>query len=98
MKAKKLIHGMTNTAEEKMPVTIENTSGKLDPTPARLPLKSIDDVRLEMAKVYREMKGGSVDTNDGSKLVYVLGQISKMIELYDIENRIKLLEIKNGNN
>lgn len=76
----------------KEPVTVDNTSGRLDPTPAKIDLKTIDDVRLEMAKVYRAMKGGKIETSDGTKLVYVLGQIGKMIEVHDIEQRLTLLE------
>ena len=87
------------SAETKTPVTVDGRGEIVSPTSSsRLPLKTIDDVRVECARVYREMRSGLIDTSDGSKLVYVLGQISKMIELYDIENRIKLLEIKNGNN
>ena len=82
---------MQETAS-KEPVTVDNASGRLDPTPAKIDLKTIDDVRLEMAKVYREMKSGKIETSDGTKLVYVLVQIGKMIELYDIENRLTLLE------
>jgi hypothetical protein len=38
------------------------------------------------------MKSGEIETSDGTKLVYVLGQIGKMIEVHDIEKRIELLE------
>ena len=73
--------------------TIDNASGKLMHTPSKkIDLATVDDVRLEMARVYRDMKGGRIETSDGTKLVYVLGQIGKMIELYDIENRLTLLE------
>ena len=76
----------------KEPVTVDNASGRLDPTPVKIDLKTIDDVRLEMAKVYRDMKGGKIETSDGTKLVYVLGQIGKMIEVHDIEQRLTVLE------
>ena len=67
--------------------------------PREIHLKSVDNVRLEMAKVYRDMRRGVVDTGDGTKLVYVLAQIGKMIELHDLEARLNLLEgDKNGNN
>ena len=73
--------------------TIDNNSGKLMPTHAKkIDLATVDDVRLEMARTYREMKSGRIETSDGTKLVYVLCQIAKMIELYDIENRLTLLE------
>ena len=45
-----------------------------------------------MARVYRGMKSGQMETSDGTKLVYVLVQIGKMIEVHDIEKRIELLE------
>jgi hypothetical protein len=77
--------------------TLETLSGELvdiKPTPS-IHLKTIDDVRLEMAKVYRDMKSQKIPTHDGTRLVYVLAQIGKMIELHDIEKRIDLLEVKN---
>ena len=63
------------------------------PTPS-IHLKTINDVRLEMASVYRKMSAGNIETSDGSRLVYVLGQIGKMIELHDIEKRVEQLEGK----
>ena len=81
-----------------MAVTIDGATGRLDPTHREIHLKSVDNVRVEMAKVYRDMRRGVVDTGDGTKLVYVLAQIGKMIELHDLEVRLELLEgSKNGN-
>ena len=57
-------------------------------------LKTIDDVRLEMAKVYREMKLKKIPAHDGTRLVYVLVQIGKMIETHDLEQRLNELEEK----
>ena len=79
-------------ADIKQPVTVDNKSGKVLPSPKGIKLKTIDDVRVEMASVYRGMKAGSIESSDGTKLVYVLGQIGKMIETHDIEKRIELLE------
>jgi hypothetical protein len=74
-------------------VTIDNISGKMLPTPPKkIDLKTIDDVRLEMASVYRSMKSGAIECSDGTKLAYVLNAIAKAIELHDIEKRIELLE------
>ena len=73
-------------------MTIDNESGKLLPTPKGIKLKTIDDVRVEMASVYRSMKSGSIETSDGTKLVYVLSAIAKAIEVNYIEKRITLLE------
>lgn len=73
-------------------MTIDNTSQKVLPSPRVIKLKTIDDVRVEMASVYRDMKSGKIETSDGTKLVYVLGAIGKAIEIHDIEKRILLLE------
>lgn len=76
--------------------TFETLSGELvdiKPTPS-IHLKTIDDVRLEMAKVYRHMKLQKILTHDGTRLVYVLVQIGKMIELHDLEKRVNVLEEK----
>lgn len=84
---------MTTETDKNEPVTIDNASGDVLPTRTKkVDLKSINDVRLEMANVYRSMKSGEIQTSDGTKLCYVLGQIGKMIEEHEIEKRIELLE------
>lgn len=77
-----------------MPATIEAKSGEVIPTALRIDLKTIDDIRLEMARVYREMRGGIIESQQGTRLVYVLTAIGKLIELHDIEQRIQDLEGK----
>jgi hypothetical protein len=68
------------------------------PTPSgrRLDLATIDDVRREMGKVYRDMKGKKIDTQDGTRLVYVLSQIGKLIEMQKIVDRVAALEFALG--
>jgi hypothetical protein len=84
-----------NKTDTKEHLTIDNASGDVLPRGnKKIDLATIDDVRLEMASIYRSMKSGSIETSDGTKLVYVLGAIGKMIEIHDIENRITLLENK----
>ena len=58
----------------------------------RVDLKTIDDVRVEMGRVYRNMRSGKIDSQDGTRLVYVLAQIGKLIEAGDIEKRLEALE------
>jgi hypothetical protein len=87
---------MINTAiksDNNGAVMLDNKEDILIPTPNRVDLKSIDDVRLEMAKVYRSMKSGELQSSDGTRLVYVLAQIGKMIELHEVEKRLVALEI-----
>lgn len=85
---------MIKSTDNNLPVTIDGESGELMPTPAKIDLKSIDDVRLEMARVYREMRGDVIETQKGTRLVYVLAAIGKLIELHELEQRIQVLEGK----
>ena len=55
-------------------------------------LKTADDVRLELGKVYRDMRQGRIDMADGTKLAYVLGQLNKAIETGVIEARLEMME------
>jgi len=81
-----------NNAEGNRPVTIDGASLHVLPTPTTIHLKTADDVRLEMAKVYRDMRQGRIDMADGTKLAYVLGQLNKAIETGIIEARMEALE------
>lgn len=74
--------------------TIDGQSGEVDPTPRRIDLKTLDHVKVEMARVYREMRFKKLESQDGTRLVYVLGQIGKIIELAEIERRLIDLEQK----
>lgn len=83
---------LSKSTDNKSLATIEPKSLKPLPTPLKIDLKSIDDVRLEMARVYREMRSNAIESHQGTRLVYVLAAIGKLIELHDIEKRIELLE------
>ncbi len=61
------------------------------PTPP-INLHDVEAVRREMARVYRAMKARTIDTQDGTRLVYVLTQIAKLHEIVEIERRIDELE------
>ena len=73
------------------PVVIDSANGKVERLP-KLNLSSIDDVRLEMSKVYRDMRSGRIDSQLGSRLVYVLGEIAKMYRLGEMAARIEAVE------
>lgn len=85
---------MLNISDEKQARTLDIYEEERLPIPNRIDLKTIDDVRLEMARVYRDMRAEKIFTNDGTRLVYVLGQIGKMIELHEIIKRVEKLEEK----
>ena len=84
---------MANRTDRKTCLTIDSASGDLLPTrDKKIDLATINDVRLEMATVYRGMRGGSIETSDGSRLVYTLSAIAKLMMEHDIELRLELLE------
>ena len=63
--------------------------------PVRTPVLNLHDleaVRREMARVYRDMRSARIDTQVGSRLIYSLSQIGKLIEVATIERRIEALE------
>jgi hypothetical protein len=62
-----------------------------DPLP-RINLSTSEDIRREMAKVYRETRFNKILPNNGSKLVYMLTNILKAYEVAEIEKRLVELE------
>ena len=74
------------------PVTIDATSGTYTPTPRKIKLNVLEDVRREMASVYREARGGRMDASEAGRLTYILTGIGKLIEATQIEKRLEQLE------
>jgi hypothetical protein len=72
--------------------TIDGATGLPDPTPDRVKLSTLRDIRLEMARVYRSVKRGKLEESAASKRVYMLGEIGKIIRDADLEQRILELE------
>ena len=65
-----------------------------DPHP-RINLSTSEDIRREMAKVYRETRCNKILSNNGTKLVYMLINILKAYEATEIEKRLTDLELAN---
>lgn len=68
-----------------------NTNTLGDPIP-RINLSTSEDIRREMAKVYRETRENKILPNNGTKLVYMLINILKAYEVTEIEKRLVELE------
>jgi hypothetical protein len=81
---------MTHCTEELLQ-TVEVTGLDEYPYP-RINLSSSDDVRRELARVYRDARHSRIAVSDGTKLAFILSQILKAIEVYSLENRIQALE------
>ncbi len=70
-------------------------AGRPLPAVRRIPLKTLRDVRREMARVYTECRQGRMDPSDGSKLTFMLTSISKNIvdqKVLEIDERLAKLE------
>ena len=66
------------------------------PPRMRLKLKTIDDVKMEMARLYREGKAGTRDVADVSRLANVLALLGRLIEGSDLERRLTAIEESEG--
>lgn len=58
----------------------------------RLKLSTIDDVKREMARLYRTAKARQMDVGDASKLANMLALMGRLIEGADLERRIAAIE------
>lgn len=62
------------------------------PPRLRLKLTTAEEVRRELARLYREGKSGQRDVSDVSRLANVLSLLSRAIEVEELERRINELE------
>jgi predicted nucleic acid-binding protein len=58
----------------------------------RINLSTSEDIRREMAKVYRETRCNKILPTNGTKLVYMLINILKAYEVTELEKRLVDLE------
>ena len=86
---------MKTKSTEHSPVCPVDTSLDSDPTP-RINLATSEDIRREMAKVYRETRCNKILPSNGTKLVYMLINILKAYEVTEIEKRLTDLELANS--
>ena len=82
---------MSNSCTKEMPKDVDLTGFDGLGTP-RINLATSEDIRREMAKVYRETRLNKILPNNGTKLVYMLTNILKAYEASEIEKRLVELE------
>lgn len=58
----------------------------------RMKLETVQNVRRELARIYREARRGELKVETASRLAYLLDLMSRMIERSDLEARIVALE------
>ena len=58
----------------------------------RLKLETVQNVRRELARIYREARRGELKVETATRLAYLLDLMSRLIERSELEARIEALE------
>ena len=66
-----------------------------NPSPPRIgQLDTLRRVRLEMVRIYREARQGNLESQEATRLVFILQSIARLIEGGDFEERLGEIERK----
>lgn len=75
------------------PPEIYDESGNLAvPTPHKIDLRDPHAIRRELASVYRDMRAGKIESQDGTRLAYVLDMIRRAYETVVLADRLDMIE------
>jgi len=77
--------------QNRAPVTLNEKTGTIVSIPP-IKLHSLQSVRAEAGRVYRDMRTGKLPCQEGTRLVYVLDRIREMIVVDEFERRLEALE------
>lgn len=58
----------------------------------KIRLNTVDDIRVEMARVYRAMRRKDMPMADGTKLVFVLSQLAQVARVVSVEQRLDAMQ------
>ena len=73
--------------------TFDEEGSALAPPPRlKIDLRDAHAIRRELAAVYRDMRAGRIETQDGTRMAYVLDLIRKAYETSVLGDRLELLE------
>ena len=73
---------------------IDNDSKEIDRPLPRTALTKIEHIRDELARVYRHARAGKIETQEATRLTYILNILARIIESSELEERIGALEEK----
>lgn len=77
---------------EYLPANPDSMGGGCDGHPPKVDLRDTLAIHRELARVYRDMRGGKLKTQDGTRLAFVLNLLRQSYESAILEQRIKDLE------
>jgi len=72
-----------------------NAEGALipaDTSPPKINLQNAAAIRRELAAVYRDARAGKIETQDATRLGYLLNLLGQALEREVLENRLEALE------
>ena len=72
--------------------TYDEQGNDITPTPKKIALHKASSIRREMGCVYREMRSGKIEAQDGTRLVYVLDMMRKAFDTELLEKRLEDVE------
>ena len=72
--------------------TFDENGRLLSPTPSKIDLRDSHAIRRELGAVYRDMRSGRIETQEGTRLAYVLDMIRKAYETAVLQERIESME------
>ena len=73
--------------------TSQDSRGVIEDPSPRINLATSENIRREMAKVYRETRCNKILPSNGTKLIFMLINILKAYEVTEIEKRLTDLEL-----
>jgi hypothetical protein len=90
-------HGLelSTKMQDTVAVTIDNESGNVIPLPRQprlLRLATVKEVRLELARLYRDARAGRIPPADAAKFAFLLDRIRVCIVDHELEARVAELE------
>ncbi|MCW1908502.1 MAG: hypothetical protein KIH63_004135 [Candidatus Saccharibacteria bacterium] len=78
------------------PQTQQEQGEVLSPTPSntlsKIRLNDAETIRMEMARLYKDMRLGRIDTQDGTRLAYVLDMVRKAHETCELQRRVEIID------
>jgi hypothetical protein len=75
------------------PEVYDQEGNSLTPTPPpKIDLRDGHAIRRELGAVYRDMRSGKLEAQDGTRLAYVLDLLRKAYETELLQDRIEALE------
>ena len=80
------------TGVKQITETFDEYGHLLCPTPTKIDLRNSHAIRRELGAVYRDMRSGRIETQEGTRLAYVLDMIRKAYETAVLQERIESME------